>query len=104
MPRATYVANPENGGSIHNRGAAVDITLVTLDNSDVNMGTEFDYFGKKAHIDNLNFSDEILDNRQLLFNGMRKFGFQTIRTEWWHFSYKKNLRYPSYNTPFPCEN
>ena len=104
VPRATYVANPYSGGSIHNKGAAVDLTLVKLDNSNVDMGTTFDFFGKKAHIDNLNFSEEILKNRKLLFEGMRKFGFQTIRTEWWHFSYKKNKSYATLNIPFPCEN
>tara|TARA_R110000787_G_scaffold108621_5_gene217064 strand:+ start:8360 stop:8977 length:618 start_codon:yes stop_codon:yes gene_type:complete len=104
VPRATYVANPENGGSIHNRGAAVDLTLVSLDNSYVDMGTSFDFFGKKAHIDNLDLPEEILENRKLLFEGMRKFGFQTIRTEWWHFSYKKKTIFPLLNDPLPCEN
>ena len=53
VPNAAYVANPYDKGSVHNRGAAVDITLVTLEGCEVAMGTDYDYFGKEAHIDNL---------------------------------------------------
>src|SRR5690606_9363641 len=31
MPRATYLANPYERGSVHNRGAAVDLTLETVE-------------------------------------------------------------------------
>lgn len=104
VPRPTYVANPYGKGSIHNKGAAVDLTLETLDGCFVDMGSDYDYFGREAHIDNYNFSEQILANRKLLFEGMRKFGFNTIRTEWWHFSYKKNWNYPTLNTPLPCSD
>jgi len=103
VPRATYVANPYTKGSIHNKGAAVDITLETLEGCYVEMGTDYDYFGIEAHIDNLHFSEEILANRKLLRDGMQKFGFQTIRTEWWHFSYYKNESFKTLNKPLPCE-
>lgn len=104
VPRATYVANPYDGASVHNRAAAVDITLVTLEGCYLEMGTDYDYFGREAHIDNYNLSEEILSNRKVLIEGMRKFGFNTIRTEWWHFSYEKNWQYPILNEPLPCSN
>lgn len=103
VPRPTYVANPYGNGSIHNKGAAVDITLETLDGCFVEMGSDYDYFGRAAHIDNYNFSKEILANRKLLFEGMRKFGFSTIRTEWWHFSFRNNWKYNILNIPLPCD-
>lgn len=103
VPRATYVGNPYGNGSIHNKGAAVDITLETLDGCYVEMGSDYDYFGREAHIDNYNFSKEILANRKLLFEGMRKVGFNTIRTEWWHFSFQKNWSYKTLNIPLPCD-
>lgn len=103
VPRPTYVGNPYGNGSIHNKGAAVDITLETHDGCYVEMGSDYDYFGKEAHIDNYSFSKEILANRKLLFEGMRKFGFNTIRTEWWHFSYKRNWSYKTLNIPLPCD-
>ncbi len=102
VPRPTYVGNPYGKGSIHNKGAAVDISLETLDGCYVEMGSDYDYFGREAHIDNYNFSKEILANRKLLFEGMRNVGFNTIRTEWWHFSYRKNWSYKTLNVPLPC--
>ncbi len=104
VPRATYVANPETRGSIHNKGAAIDLTIEKIDGTPLDMGSKFDFFGKESHIDNFDFPEHIIKNRKLLFDGMRKFGFQTIRTEWWHFSYKKNKSYPTLNIPFPCDN
>ncbi len=103
VPRATYVANPYDKGSVHNRAAAVDITLVTLDGCYVEMGSDYDFFGREAHIDNRNFSEEILANRDLLIEGMRSHGFNTIRSEWWHYSFRKNLSYPIQNEPLPCD-
>lgn len=103
VPRATYVGNPYGNGSIHNRGAAIDMTLETLEGCFVEMGSEYDHFGRAAHIDNYDFSKEILANRKLLFEGMRKFGFSPIRTEWWHFSYRKNMSFKTLNEPLPCQ-
>jgi D-alanyl-D-alanine dipeptidase len=39
-----------------------------------------------------------------LIGAMRLFGFNTVRTEWWHFSYKKNWSYPTLNTALPCKD
>jgi D-alanyl-D-alanine dipeptidase len=103
VPRSTYVANPYLNGSIHNRAAAVDITLVTLDGCFVEMGSDYDFFGRASHIDNYNFSSEILNNRKLLIEGMQRHGFQTIRTEWWHYSFRKNYGFPILNESLPCE-
>lgn len=103
VPRATYVGNPYGNGSIHNRGAAVDMTLETLEGCFVEMGSEYDHFGRAAHSDNHNLSEDILANRKLLFEGMRKYGFSPIRTEWWHFSFRKNRGYKTLNTPLPCD-
>lgn len=103
VPRPTYVANPYGKGSIHNKGAAVDITLVTLEGCYVEMGSDYDFFGRESHIDNYNFSEEILAHRKLLREGMQKFGFGTVRTEWWHYSYRKNWSYPTLDQPLPCD-
>ena len=104
LPNPNYVANPYDGASIHNRGAAVDITLVTLDECFIDMGSDYDHFGKTSHIDNIELAPEIVSNRKLLLEGMKKFGFQPIRTEWWHFSYYNCYQYPILNTPLPCNN
>lgn len=85
VPNPQYVANPKKG-SIHNKGGAVDITLVTLEGEELDMGTDFDFFGKRAYHDNLDLPQQILDNRKILKETMEKYGFWSIRTEWWHYN------------------
>ncbi|MEZ7495567.1 M15 family metallopeptidase [Leeuwenhoekiella aequorea] len=102
FPNPQYVANPYKSGSVHNRGAAVDISLAKLDGSPVDMGTDHDFFGREAHIDNTSLPKQVLQNRSILQDGMRKFGFETIRTEWWHFNYKKNYSYQIIDFNFEC--
>jgi len=84
-PKPGYVANPK-GGSIHNKGAAVDITLVKIDGSEVDMGTDFDFFGKKARHAYQNLPKAVLANRKTLRETMKKHGFRIIRSEWWHYN------------------
>ncbi len=85
VPNPQYVANPKKG-SIHNKGGAVDITLETLGGKELDMGTDFDFFGKRAYHDNMNLPENILANRKLLKETMEKYGFWSIRTEWWHYN------------------
>ncbi len=85
VPNPQYVANPKKG-SIHNKGGAVDITLETLEGEELDMGTDFDFFGKRAYHDMTDLPQEILDNRKLLKETMEKHGFWSIRTEWWHYN------------------
>jgi len=83
----TYVASPYSG-SRHNRGAAIDLTLIDLKTGkDVDMGTEYDDFTVKAHPTNESLSPDILRNRDLLISVMIKNGFSVYPSEWWHFDY-----------------
>jgi zinc D-Ala-D-Ala dipeptidase len=88
VPDARYVTPPTKG-SYHNRGAAADLTIVDKAGEALNMGTEFDFFGKEAHHDYLKHPKSILKNRDLLKNTMKSVGFDSIRTEWWHYAYYK---------------
>jgi len=103
FPNPMYVANPYTKGSVHSRAAAIDVTLVDDRGCELDMGTTYDYFGREAHIDNSLVSEEALANRKILQDGLRKFGFATIRTEWWHFSFKKNYLFPAINLAFKCQ-
>lgn len=87
MPDDRYVANPAKG-SKHNRGAAVDITLIDSAGNELAMGTEYDNFTVRAHFDYAGITDEEKSNRRLLKSVMEKFGFKPITSEWWHFDYK----------------
>lgn len=87
-PDTNFVANPRNG-SRHNRGCAVDLTLVELSTGkELPMPTEYDNFTEKAHPNYKDLPDTVLTNRKLLFGIMEHFGFSYYPTEWWHFDYK----------------
>jgi len=101
FPNPQYVANPDKG-SIHNRGGAVDITLQTLDGKILDMGTDFDYFGREAHHDYLDLPDDVLKNRALLKQVMEAHGFWSVRTEWWHYNLGKASRDRVANFNWPC--
>jgi zinc D-Ala-D-Ala dipeptidase len=80
-----YVANPARGSG-HNRGTAVDLTLIYLsDHRELNMGTGFDNFTDTAHHAFTQLPDSILQNRRLLKSTMEKYGFRAFGTEWWHY-------------------
>lgn len=102
-PNPSYVGNPYRSGSIHNRGAAIDMTIVRLDDTPLDMGSDYDHFGKEAHIDHPQ-SDTVQKNRELLWGVMKKFGFAPIRTEWWHFNYEaKNYGLKVMDIDFDCK-
>jgi len=101
LPDPHYVANPQKG-SMHNRGVAVDLTIVDKNGRELNMGTPFDYFGEKAHSDYAGFPDSILANRRLLKKTMYRAGFKPIRTEWWHYSWLIK-KYPISDMLWHCE-
>ena len=92
MPDARYVANPKKG-SRHNRGMAVDLTLVDASGKELSMPTEFDSFSPKAHQDYWNLPVTVLRNRWILRTVMEKHGFKPIRTEWWHYDFKGWKKY-----------
>ena len=102
VPNPQYVANPVKG-SIHNKGGAVDITLVDFDGNELVMGTDFDFFGKKAHHDHLDLPQEVLENRSLLKRTMEKHGFWGIRTEWWHYNLSGGSNDKVADFRWPCD-
>jgi zinc D-Ala-D-Ala dipeptidase len=101
VPNPDYVTNPVEG-SMHNRGLAIDLTLTDMYGIELDMGTHYDFFGPEAHQDYTKLSLMILSRRQLLKSAMEAEGFQSIRTEWWHFFYTKSTS-PLEDWQWPCE-
>jgi D-alanyl-D-alanine dipeptidase len=84
-PHEGYVANPKKG-SRHNRGAAVDVTLINLrDGKELLMPSNYDEFSERAHRNYTGAPEEASRNRDLLERVMTKHGFVGLPTEWWHF-------------------
>lgn len=102
VPNPDYVTPPAKG-SMHSRGAAVDLTVVDKNGKELDMGTPYDFFGKAAHTDNMNLPAQVLANRKLLREALEAVGFKGIRTEWWHFSYQ-GKDYPLSDYVWPCNN
>ena len=85
VPDPKFVADPRRGSN-HNRGAAVDVTLVDLGGKQLEMPTGFDDFSIKARRDYQEVSQAAKKNRAILQHAMRAQGFKTISSEWWHFN------------------
>lgn len=96
-----YVADPKKG-SIHNRGGAVDISLVDATGKELDMGTSFDFFGEEASHDYEQLSDEVKANRRLLRKIMTQNNFRIFESEWWHYNLKNAHKDPISNFKWIC--
>ena len=97
-----YVADPKKG-SIHNRGGAVDISLVNADGIELEMGTKFDFFGIQASHNYKKLPVPVIANRKYLKSIMIKNGFNSFDSEWWHYNLKTGLKDPVANQKWNCE-
>jgi D-alanyl-D-alanine dipeptidase len=95
-----FVAAPWKG-SRHNRGAAVDLTIIVLKTGkELEMPTAFDAFTEKASPDYNQLPEYQIVNRNYLIKIMRRHGFRVFPSEWWHFDYKHWENYNLVDLPF----
>ncbi len=88
-----FVANPSKGSG-HNKGTAVDLTLIDLKTGkELEMPTPFDDFSAAAFHGAKNIDDLRTRNRELLRTTMEKYGFVPLETEWWHYSWPGSSAY-----------
>lgn len=90
--KTKFVSNPKNG-SVHNYGAAIDLTIADSMGNPIDMGAGYDDIRKiayprheKAYLDSGMLTLEHIENRDLLRTVMRAGSFWGIQTEWWHFN------------------
>jgi len=100
VPNPDYVANPAEG-SMHNRGVAIDLGLADMSGKELDMGTPYDFFGPEAHHDYTRHPEKVLNLRTLLKSSMETHGFQSVRTEWWHYSFTSGS-YPLADWQWSC--
>tara|TARA_B100001175_G_scaffold43043_1_gene32345 strand:+ start:241 stop:924 length:684 start_codon:yes stop_codon:yes gene_type:complete len=81
----------------HSRGSTIDLTLIYLfgekRGQELDMGGNWDYFGKNSNYNFNLLSKKQKNNRKKLRNTMILNGFFPYEKEWWHFTLK--------NEPFP---
>jgi D-alanyl-D-alanine dipeptidase len=95
-----FVADPRKG-SKHNRGCAIDMTLIDLKaGRELEMPTGFDSFSKKAASKYMELPAQQITNRALLRDAMQAHGFVEIPSEWWHFDFNGWSKYPLLDIPF----
>lgn len=83
----TYVASPYRG-SRHNRGCAIDMTLIDLSTGkELKMPTAYDVFTKQAWPSTPVADPEVRQNRSKLISVMERHGFRVNSSEWWHFDF-----------------
>jgi zinc D-Ala-D-Ala dipeptidase len=91
-----YVARRSN----HNRGAAVDLTLVEAETGKpLGMGTRYDAFTTRSHT--ANATGAARTNRLTLKSAMEAFGFRNYRREWWHYDFPSAAG-PPRDIPLGC--
>ena len=107
LPDSTYVLEPKREreklieGSRHNRGAAVDVTIVKLGETiGVEMPTGFDDFSPSAFRENYHLATrDAQRNAKLLEEVMNNEGFEGFPNEWWHFDYRGWEQYELLDIP-----
>jgi len=92
--KQSYVAHPA-GGSIHNFGFAMDLSLVDAQGREVDMGTPYDAFEPLAEpvreqefLKSGRLTQTQHANRLILRSAMQQAGFIQLGNEWWHFDAK----------------
>lgn len=99
FPKKGWVADPKTGSN-HNRGAAIDLSLVTKDGAEVEMPTEYDAFDPKALSGATEgISKAALKNRGTLREAMEAQGFKAEPKEWWHFNAPEPKKFPLSDDP-----
>lgn len=100
VPDDRYAANPANGSG-HNRGIAVDLTLIDVQTGkQLAMPTGYDDFTDSAHHTYMQLDNSVLANRTLLKGVMEYYGFKALETEWWHYALPNSKYYPLMDVSF----
>lgn len=99
LPKPGYVADPRTGSN-HNRGGAIDLSLVQLDGGAVEMPSPYDFFGPAAHHGCDGGTPAARANREALKAAMTGAGFTINRMEWWHYDLPDAKRFPLRDEPF----
>jgi len=95
-----FVANPRYG-SRHNRGCAVDCSLVKRSSGEeVVMTSPYDDFTERAAAFYTGGTPEQRAARDLLRKVMTEEGFAVNPDEWWHFDFREWRFYPVLDIPF----
>lgn len=86
--RDSRFAAPPSSGSLHNRGCALDVTLLRRDGARLQMPTAYDVFGRRAGHAWRDLPPRVLRRRFLLRAVLERQGLVALPEEWWHYQQK----------------
>ena len=91
-PYSNYVSSGKTGG-LHNYGLALDLSIADSTGALLDMGTDFDSFercagavGEADALESGRLTQQQIDNRNLLRGIMKRAGWVSLSSEWWHFN------------------
>lgn len=97
--KAGYIASKSG----HSRGSTIDLTIIDGNTGKpLDMGSSYDFFGKKSWVNYKGITKAQQENRQILQTVMLKHGFRNYSKEWWHFTLR-NEPFPKTYFNFPIE-
>lgn len=88
------------GGSGHQTGGAVDVSLL-FEGFEVDMGGKYLEFNSRTFTFSPELSNIQRNNRKILLSVMEKSGFKNFPAEWWHYSYGDRM-WAAYSKKFTC--
>lgn len=81
-----WVADPSIGmGGVHDRGTAVDISLVDMNGNELEFPTPMHTFTEASARNSTTMTAEARANMNYMLGVMLECGFTYINSEWWHF-------------------
>ena len=81
-----WVANPAIGmGGVHDRGTALDISLIDTNGNLLEMPTPMHTFTEESARNSPTMTETARNNMNYMLNVMVQCGFTYINSEWWHF-------------------
>ena len=99
VPDDRFIANRDNGDK-HSRGASVDVSLVSADGKELNLGTMYDAYSSETerYYEGLP-EDAKIFRIDILTQLMLDCGFSCSPSQWWHFDDTNWENYKPMNYP-----
>ncbi len=89
-----WVADPSRGmGGVHDRGTAIDMSLIDKDGNELEMPTPMHTFTEASARTSEEMSDTARKNMDYMTRVMTSCGFTYITSEWWHFQCRDTKNY-----------
>ena len=95
-----WIADPSTTASNHNRGCAVDMSLIGPDGVELEFPTPMHTFAEESGRESTAWTEAQRANVDYMTDIMLNSGFDLIKGEWWHFADKVRKEFMTMDIPF----